>query len=188
MSLEGFFKWSQKDFSDHVTLRVFQMIPERFLRSCQDGFFKLCQKHFFRSSQERFFKSCQRDFFRSCQEGFFSNYAREIFQIKSKKGGFQIMPERFFRSSEESSNKLAKSADIMCMMEQILESWVVSDHVCFVTCGFSPMFRSRVFGLCIFNGLLLIRPSEIVLQICPTFLQLSQYTTSRLISSSSSNS
>jgi hypothetical protein len=36
----------------------------------------------------------------------------------------------------------------MCMVEQILESWVVSDHVCFVTCGFSPMFRSCVFGLC----------------------------------------
>ncbi len=211
---EGFSKHARK-ISDHVTWRGFQMMPER---SCQEGFFKWSQKDFsdyvkkgfsnyarkisqimsrrgFSNYARNIFQIKSRKGFQIVPERFFQIMSRRVFQImperffrSSQRRGFQIMPERFFRSSEESSDKLVKSADLMCMMEQILVSWVVSDHVCFVTFGFCNNVQKLCFWFVFFNGLLLIRPSEIVLQICPTFLQLSQYTTSRLISCSSSSS
>jgi hypothetical protein len=85
---------------------VFQIMPETFFQIESRKVFQIMPERFFQIMSRRvFFKLCQRDF-----------------SDQVKEGGFQIMPERFFRSSQESSNKLAKSADIMCMMEQILES------------------------------------------------------------------
>jgi hypothetical protein len=121
MSLEGFFKRSQKDFSDHVKKGFFQIMPERFLRSCQEGFFKLCQKHFSDRVKKGFSNHAREIFSDHVKKGFFQIMPERFFR-SSQRRGFQIVPERFFRSSEESSNKLVKSADIMCMMEQILES------------------------------------------------------------------
>jgi len=40
MSLEGFFSNDARKVFQIMSRRVFQMIPARFFRSCQEGFFK----------------------------------------------------------------------------------------------------------------------------------------------------
>ncbi len=201
MSLEGFFKWCQKIFSDHVkkgfsndprkifqimSRRVFQIMPERFLRSCQEGVFKLCQKHFLDQVKKGFSNHAREIFSDHVKKGF-SNDPRKIFQIMSKKGFsnharkiFQVMWRIIKQACQISWHHVHDGAD----------PWVLS---CVRSCLFCNLWvffnvQRLCFWFVFFNGLLLIRPSEIALQICPTFLQLSQYTTWRLISCSSSSS
>jgi hypothetical protein len=133
--LKGFSNDARKIFQI-MSRRDFQMIPERFFRSVKKGFSNYARKisqimsrRGFQTMPETFFRSSQEKVFQIMPERFFQIMSRRVFQImperffrSSQRRGFQIMPERFFRSSEESSNKLVKSADIMCMMEQILES------------------------------------------------------------------
>ncbi len=73
-------KLCQKDFSDHVTWRVFQVIPERFFRSC----------HF------KGFSNDPRKISQIMSRWVFQIMPETFFQIESRKV-FQIMPERFFQ-------------------------------------------------------------------------------------------
>lgn len=99
-------KLCQKDFSDHVTWRVFQIMPERFFRSCQEGIFKWSQKDFSDQSR-RVFQIMQERFLRSCQEGVFK-LCQKHFSDQVKKRFFKSCQRDFFRSCQEGFFKLCQ--------------------------------------------------------------------------------